>query len=59
MTELEFYKHIAIISSMIKDGHTILLPSPTNINFHYSMSHFLSISFCNSKPPIIHRYGLY
>ncbi|MCI1265005.1 MAG: S41 family peptidase [Saprospiraceae bacterium] len=45
MTELEFYKHIAIISSMIKDGHTIILPSPTNINFHYSMSHFLPYHF--------------
>lgn len=45
MTELEFYKHIAIISSMIKDGHTILLPSPTNINFHFSMSHFLPYHF--------------
>ncbi len=45
MTELEFYKHIAIISSIIKDGHTIILPSPTNINFHYSMSHFLPYHF--------------
>ncbi len=30
LTGREFYKHISIISSIIKDGHTILLPGGTN-----------------------------
>lgn len=41
MTELAFYHHISIISSWIKDGHTILLPSKKTMNFHNQQSKFL------------------
>lgn len=41
LTELEFYKHITIISSFIKDGHTIILPSSHTTAFHNANSKFL------------------
>jgi len=41
MTELEFYKHITIISSVIKDGHTIILPSPYTTTYYSTNSKFL------------------
>jgi hypothetical protein len=41
MTELAFYHHISIISSWIKDGHTILLPSQKTMDLHNKQSKFL------------------
>ncbi len=38
---LEFYKHITIISSVIKDGHTIILPGSHITAFHNESSSFL------------------
>lgn len=35
LTEIEFYKHVSILCSLIKDGHTVILPSEeitNNIN---------------------------
>lgn len=40
MSELEFYKHISIISSIIKDGHTVLLPSNKTTSYHNTNSKF-------------------
>lgn len=41
MTELEFYKHMSIISSIIKDGHSIILPSNSTTSYHNANSKFL------------------
>lgn len=45
LTELEFYKHITIISSIIKDGHTIILPSAEITNSLNSINKFLPYHF--------------
>jgi len=45
ITELEFYKHITIISSIIKDGHTIILPSVESTNTQGNISNFLPYHF--------------
>ena len=34
LTELAFYKHITIISSIVKDGHTIILPGTATTAYH-------------------------
>jgi hypothetical protein len=41
MTGLEFYAHITSISSIIKDGHTIILPSVAATALHNKNSKFL------------------
>ena len=41
MTDLEFYKHIAVLSSTIKDGHTNFLPGKETMSYHDSFSKFL------------------
>ena len=41
MTDLEFYKHIAVLSSTIKDGHTNFLPGKETMSYHDSYSKFL------------------
>ncbi|MEO7176672.1 MAG: S41 family peptidase [Saprospiraceae bacterium] len=41
LTELQFYKHITILSSIIKDGHTVMLPSVAGTDLHNSQSNFL------------------
>jgi len=41
VTELEFYRHICILSSIIKDGHTLILPSQRTSDFHKAYSKFL------------------
>lgn len=45
MSELEFYNHIAIICSIIKDGHTMILPSNNLISYHNASSNFLPYKF--------------
>lgn len=45
LTELEFYKHLTIISSIIKDGHTIILPSAEITNSQNSSHNFLPYHF--------------
>jgi len=45
LTELEFYKHITVISSIIKDGHTILLPGIKTSDYHNQNSKFLPYHF--------------
>lgn len=40
LTELVFYRHITIISSIIKDGHSIILPSSNTTSFHNENSLF-------------------
>ena len=45
LTELEFYKHLTIISSIIKDGHTIILPSAEITNSQNSIHNFLPYHF--------------
>lgn len=45
LTETEFYKHITIISSIIKDGHTILLPGTESTNTSSNTSTFLPCHF--------------
>lgn len=40
MTVLEFYKHITILSSIIKDGHTIILPGSRTTAYHNANSRF-------------------
>lgn len=45
LTELEFYRHITVLSSKIKDGHTIILPSQTTTNYHNLNSKFLPYHF--------------
>lgn len=60
LTQLEFYKHLTIISSIIKDGHTIILPSEdisnsqnndaTFIPYHFVILHnqlFLNMAYTN------------
>ena len=34
MTEIEFYNYITPLLSVIKDGHSIILPSPQTITYH-------------------------
>ena len=41
MTELEFYRHICLLSSIIKDGHSLILPSQVISDFHKANSKFL------------------
>jgi hypothetical protein len=41
MTELDFYKHITVISPVIGDGHTIILPSEQSLSYHNKSSKFL------------------
>lgn len=41
MTELTFYKHLTVISAIIKDGHTLILPSNTITTYHNKNSNFL------------------
>lgn len=45
LTELEFYKHITIVSSVIKDGHTIILPSSQTTNSKKNINRFLPYHF--------------
>jgi hypothetical protein len=45
LTELAFYKHITIISSIIKDGHSIILPSAAITNTQGNTSDFLPYHF--------------
>lgn len=45
LTELEFYKHITILSSVINDGHTIILPSSSITLYHNKKSKFLPYHF--------------
>lgn len=45
LTELEFYKHITIISSIIKDGHTIILPSEESTYYQGNTSNFIPYHF--------------
>jgi hypothetical protein len=45
LTEMDFYKHITIISSIIKDGHTIILPSAEITNSQNNSSNFLPYHF--------------
>ena len=45
LTELEFYKHLTIICSIIKDGHTIILPSAEITNSQNSINNFLPYHF--------------
>ena len=41
LTELEFYKHLTVLSAIIKDGHTIILPSRKTTDDHNRNSKFL------------------
>ena len=41
LTELEFYRHLTVLSSVIKDGHTIILPSYKTSKYHTTNSRFL------------------
>lgn len=45
LTELEFYRHITIISSIIKDGHSIILPSEGVTNSQGNTVNFLPYHF--------------
>lgn len=45
LSELAFYKHITIISSIIKDGHTIILPNVAHANTQGNTSNFLPYHF--------------
>jgi len=45
LTELEFYRHVTIISSVIKDGHTIILPGEKITDYHKRNSKFLPYHF--------------
>ncbi|MFN8305492.1 MAG: S41 family peptidase [Ferruginibacter sp.] len=45
MTGSAFYYHISCISSVIKDGHTILLPDPASTDYHNKHSRFLPYYF--------------
>lgn len=45
LTELEFYRHLTIISSVIKDGHTIILPGEKITDHHNRNSKFLPYHF--------------
>ena len=51
MPVLAFYKHIAILASIIKDGHTIILPGEATLAYHNSNSRFLpyKIAIINRK----------
>lgn len=41
MTELEFYRILALSSSVVNDGHTLILPSAATTEFHNTNSLFL------------------
>jgi hypothetical protein len=41
LTALEFYRHITVISSVIKDGHTIMLPGEKITQLYNQSSKFL------------------
>lgn len=45
LTVSGFYKHISCISSVIKDGHTILLPATKTTDYHNKYSPFLPYHF--------------
>mgnify|MGYP000860505159 FL=1 len=45
LTELEFYKHITVLSSIIKDGHSIILPSAAVTNSPGNTRNFLPYHF--------------
>jgi len=45
LTELEFYRHVTIISSIIKDGHTIILPGEEITNSQGNTNTFLPYHF--------------
>ncbi len=45
MTQLEFYKQITVISSIIKDGHTIILPGTKMTDYYNTNSKFLPYHF--------------
>lgn len=45
LTELEFYRHVTIISSVIKDGHTIILPGEEITNSQGNTNTFLPYHF--------------
>lgn len=49
MTETEFYKHITCISSVIKDGHSIILPAERTMEYHTKNSPFLPYHFTISN----------
>jgi len=44
-TDLEFYKHLTVISAIIKDGHTIILPGQKTTDYHGANSKFLPYHF--------------
>lgn len=41
LTDLEFYNRISILCSVIKDGHTIILPSALTSDYHLANSKFI------------------
>ena len=45
LTTLEFYRHITVISSIIKDGHTIILPGSKTTTYYNKNSRFLPYHF--------------
>jgi hypothetical protein len=45
LTVSGFYKHISCISSVIKDGHTIILPADKTTEYHNKHSPFLPYHF--------------
>lgn len=45
LTALEVYKHITILSSLIKDGHTLILPGERILEDHNKNSRFLPYHF--------------
>lgn len=47
MTDLEFYAYISPVLSVIKDGHTLIFPSTTTINYHNDNSLFLPFRVFN------------
>lgn len=49
MTELEFYKHIAVINQYIRDGHSLILPSKQVNQYHNSFSKFWPIQLAHAN----------
>lgn len=51
MFELDFYKQLSLISSIIKDGHTVILPSEGTRAYHNANSKFLpyKLRLCNNS----------
>lgn len=53
MTDLEFYKHISVLSSTIKDGHTNFLPGKETMSYHDSFSKFLPYKLIISENKLL------